>query len=68
MGRPRLGAAFRLGLQVIIALGALTAIEYALAVAMDSGATGPLMVLAIIKGALILYYFMHVAQLWRREE
>ncbi len=67
MERPRLGAAFRLGLQVIVILGVLTAIEFAVATGMDSSATGPVLVLAVIKAALILYYFMHVAQLWRRE-
>lgn len=69
MERDVLGAALRRGLMVLIALAVLTAIEYVVPVALLArGATAPLAIIALLKAGLIVYYFMHVAQLWRREE
>ena len=64
----RLGSALRRGLQVIIALAVLTAIEYGVPIVLDRGANPYLAILALIKAGLIAYYFMHIAQLWRQEE
>ena len=68
MERTGLASSLRKGLMVLIVLGALTAIEYVIAVAMESGAMAFLVVIGVVKAALILYYFMHIAQLWRQEE
>ncbi len=59
----------RRGLVVIIALAVLTVIEFVVAVALAREAAVPLLVLvALAKGMLIVDYFMHITQLWRREE
>lgn len=60
----------RRGLMVFIALAVLTAVEYVIAVSLDSV---PLLVvlLALAAGAkcwAITVYFMHVTRLWRGEE
>ena len=60
----------RTGLNVFLALALLTAIEYGVAVAVNS--IGVLVVLlmvaAIAKCWAIAVYFMHVQRLWRGEE
>jgi heme/copper-type cytochrome/quinol oxidase subunit 4 len=48
-----------LGLIVIIVLGALTGIEYAIAKEIDENLI-PLILMAQVKAALILWYFMHI--------
>ncbi len=60
-------AAFRLGAAVIAGLALLTALEYAVAVSIHSSTLPYLVVIALIKAGLIVYYFMHIAQLWRGE-
>lgn len=67
MERAGLASALRRGLVVIIALGIFTAIEYVIPLALDSGSMPYLVVIGLVKAALIVYYFMHVAQLWRGE-
>mgnify|MGYP005833607227 CR=1 FL=1 len=57
----------RLGVIVILVLAALTAIEYAVAVAVPGTTIPYLALIAIAKAALIAYYFMHIYHLWRRE-
>jgi heme/copper-type cytochrome/quinol oxidase subunit 4 len=56
----------RRGLIVIGILAVLTLIEYIIAVAMDGGnvLAALLGVVALIKGVVILQYFMHFHQLW----
>ena len=52
------------GLKVIIALAVLTAIEFLVAVEITTGRFGILSVIALIKAALIVEYFMHYSRLW----
>lgn len=54
------------GWKVFIALAVLTAIEFGISI----GLTNPLPALtaiALIKAWLIITYFMHIPQLWRKE-
>jgi cytochrome c oxidase subunit IV len=60
-------AAYRLIFQVFIALAVLTAIEYLMAEYLTNSAA-LLMIIAFVKGLLIVQYFMHVYRLWRPEE
>ena len=57
------------GLMAIVALGVLTAIEYAIAVGIDSTAVvvALLAVIGVVKALIILQYFMHVSKLWLGE-
>ncbi len=68
MQRAGLTSALRLGLLVLIVLAVLTVIEYVVAVTLDDGNLPYIVILALIKAGLIVYYFMHVYQLWRQEE
>lgn len=54
------------GFAVLIVLGILTAIEYWLAVG-DSPSTAALVVVALIKAAVIVNYYMHAGRLWDTE-
>lgn len=56
---------YRTGILVLIALAALTGVEYAIAVNLPSIAL--LFLIAIMKAALVLYYFMHITSLWSEE-
>ncbi|MDP6402647.1 MAG: cytochrome C oxidase subunit IV family protein [SAR202 cluster bacterium] len=58
----------RRGLRVIVALAILTAVEFWVAVSMETGLFAVLAVIAMIKTALIVEYFMHYSQLWHRSE
>lgn len=58
----------RLGLIVIIVLAILTVIEYAVAVGMERGSWPYLAAMALAKAGLIAWYFMHMAQIWGKEE
>jgi heme/copper-type cytochrome/quinol oxidase subunit 4 len=58
----------RRGLVVITILAVLTAIEFVVAVSVDTGRFGLLAVFALIKAWLILDYFMHISQLWKSDE
>ena len=53
----------------IIVLAVFTALEYLVAVAIDSttSVVTLLAVIALIKGVVILEYFMHLSKLWRGE-
>lgn len=59
-------AAFSLILQVFLGLALLTALEYW--VSQVSGSAVFLFIIAVLKTALIVNYFMHVYRLWREEE
>ncbi|HAL48740.1 MAG: hypothetical protein FI707_16255 [SAR202 cluster bacterium] len=54
----------RRGIVVIIALAVLTAVEYVVAVGIDTGRFGILAVIAIVKTWLIVEYFMHLSKVW----
>jgi cytochrome c oxidase subunit 4 len=58
-------AAYRTGVIVFLILAALTAGEFYLA--SISGAFAGLFIIALIKAALIIRYFMHVNRLWAEE-
>ena len=47
-------------------LAVLTLVEYIVAIQM-SGNFVPLAVMALVKAVLIVYFFMHVYRLWRKE-
>ena len=58
----------RVGLLVFIILVVLAAGEYVLGLALESGNLVYMLIMNIVDAALILYFFMHVRQLWRPEE
>lgn len=68
MERGILNSILRRGLWVFIALAALAIGEYALALAMKHGNLPYMVIMNILDAALIVYFFMHVPQLWRKEE
>ena len=55
------------GWVVIAVLGVMTAVEFAIALAVDNDAVlfTLLLVIALAKAALIIQYFMHFGQLWQ---
>lgn len=58
-------AAYRRGMYVFVALVILTIIEYFVGVALNSAVL--LFILALLKAALIVQFFMHIYRLWREE-
>ncbi len=68
MHKPDLGAKFRLGLIVFVVLMVIEVVEYAVGVSLSNNALPLLALLAVPGAGLIVYYFMHIAQLWRSEE
>ena len=58
-------AAYRRGVYVFVALFVLTIIEYFVGVYLNSAVL--LFILALLKAAAIVQYFMHVYRLWREE-
>jgi caa(3)-type oxidase subunit IV len=56
----------KLGLGVFLVLAVLTGIEYAIAKEIEQN-VAPLVAIAIVKAALILWYFMHLARAWKSE-
>lgn len=52
-----------IGVAVLIALAVLTGIEYVLGTA-DNPSTALLVVIALIKAALIVNFYMHISKLW----
>lgn len=61
----RKAAAYRLGMITLIILAVLTAVEYAVAVYMESLVL--LFIIALVKAAVIVQNFMHITRLWREE-
>lgn len=57
--------AYRRGTITFLILLLLTAVEFYVGVAMNS--TALLLIIALIKAALIVYFFMHIYRLWREE-
>lgn len=58
-------SAFRLGIYVFLALAVLTVVEYWIGATFNSAVV--LFIIALVKAALIIQYFMHVARLWQEE-
>lgn len=58
----------RLGFWVFLALMVVEIIEYLVGVGFKRGAWPLLAILAVPGAGLIFYYFMHISQLWHREE
>ncbi len=56
-----------IGWVVFIGLAVLTLVEYILAITIDANVP-ILVVLAVVKAALIVHYFMHVVRVWREAE
>ena len=59
-------SAQRTGLYVFFALLVLTIAE-AIVGGLETPITALLLILALVKAALIVYFFMHVYRLWREE-
>lgn len=58
-------AAYRLGVNTLIVLAVLTAVEYALGITYNS--TVILFVIGLLKAAAIVQNFMHIGRLWQEE-
>jgi len=58
-------AGFRTGIVVMLGLAALTLVEFFLAAL---GSVALMFVIIILKAALIMVFFMHIANVWRTEE
>ena len=65
MEQDKLKSAQKLGVVIAVILIALVVLEYVVALAMDSGNLPWMLIMNVIDAALIIYYFMHVAHLWR---
>ena len=59
----------RRGLLIIILLAVLTIVEFIFAIALDNTTAllATLAPMAVVKAALILWYFMHLPTVWRGE-
>lgn len=60
-------AAYRQGLYVLIVLAVLTAVEFWVSTSFESAVVW-LILIALLKTALIVQFFMHIYRLWREEE
>ncbi len=65
--RRGLAAAVRTGWLIFAVLMALVMLEYAAFLILDSN-LHIMIVMNVIDAGLIMFYFMHVSRLWRREE
>ncbi len=68
MEQEKLRSAQKTGVVVAAALIVLAVLEYLLALAMDSGNLPWMLIMNVVDAALILYFFMHIAHLWRGGE
>ncbi len=68
MKRSGLRSVLRIGHVVFIVLAVLAIGEYFLAVALHSGNLPYMIFMNIVDAALIIYYFMHIHQLWHPGE
>lgn len=59
-------SAQRTGLYVFLALLVLTVVESVIG-GLETPITVLLIIIALVKAALIVYFFMHVYRLWREE-
>jgi cytochrome c oxidase subunit 4 len=60
-------AAYRSGIYVLVGLAVLTALEFAIAAALEGSAVF-LFVVALVKAGLIIQYYMHLNRAWSEEE
>jgi hypothetical protein len=58
----------RKGSVILVILGALTAIEFAVAVGVDAGRFALLTIIAVGKTWLVADYFMHIRKSWNPED
>mgnify|MGYP001813450370 CR=1 FL=1 len=65
MEAEKKAAAFRLGVNTLIILAVLTAIEYVVGVTINSAVL--LFIIGLVKAAIIVQNFMHISRLWREE-
>ncbi|MCA9961189.1 MAG: hypothetical protein R3E31_08425 [Chloroflexota bacterium] len=65
MNAEKKAAAYRLGVTTLIILAVLTAVEYAVGVTINSAVL--MFIIGLIKAAVIVQNFMHIARLWREE-
>ena len=68
MRKPELGSKMRLGFVALGILVVVEGIEYIVGVTVKKGNWPYLVALAVPGAGLILYYFMHIRQLWHPEE
>lgn len=59
------GASYRLIIIVSLVLAVLTAVEYVVALSFPSAVF--LLLIALVKAAIIVQFFMHIYRLWREE-
>jgi len=57
---------YRTGILIVLVLAVLTAIEFFIAIKMNSVVF--LMLIAAAKAILVIWFFMHVKRLWAPEE
>ena len=65
MNDSKKSVAFRQGIIVLVVLAVLTGAEYWVSIAFPSGVF--LAIIAVIKAAIIIQYFMHISRLWSEE-
>ncbi|WP_374689018.1 hypothetical protein [Promineifilum sp.] len=65
MNGDKKAAAYRLGLITLLILAVLTAAEYFVSIYL--GSLVLLFIIALVKAAIIVQNFMHIARLWREE-
>ena len=68
MNKSKQGGKMRLGLIVFVVLMIVEIVEYIIGVQLKSSTLLLLVLLAIPGAGLIVYYYMHITQLWRSEE
>lgn len=59
-------AAYRQGVWVAVVLGALTALEYWISIALD-GSLVFLTLIGLVKAGIIVQYFMHIYRVWQED-
>ncbi|HEU0021509.1 MAG TPA: cytochrome C oxidase subunit IV family protein [Dehalococcoidia bacterium] len=67
MRQSGLRPVLRRGLWVFLALVALTVLEYVVFLVVPRGNLPYLIVMNLVDAGLILYFFMHISHLWRKE-
>ncbi|MCA9936481.1 MAG: hypothetical protein H6662_04875 [Ardenticatenaceae bacterium] len=65
MNNEKKAAVYRLGVITLLVLAVLTAVEYVIGV--TSGSAVLLFILGLLKAAIIVQNFMHIARLWQEE-
>ena len=68
MEQEKLRSTQKLGVVVAVALIVFAALEFLLFKAVDSGNLPWMLIMNVVDAALILYFFMHIAHLWRGGE